>query len=392
MQLISEVMLLKVRVTFLTATLPCRLESEYKRILKLPKECRTIRASTNRPEHQYIILDTSEDQLFNHTVGFIHEGSTLLSGSQRAIVFVRSKEVGNTIKHVFPKIPFINGDIKDERARSNMIADWEAGRSGGWIIGTTSLIQGVDYSDVRLVVFAASPFGMVDFVQGAGRAGRNGRRARIVVLHTGRPIYRSKEDVADLECRKEMASWLKNRSACRRDGISECMDGTQQTCRGLLGNAAFCDACQPKHGLQAVWDNARKLDLSKLAQELQLNLSPDAQKTASLAPANQLAVIPLRPQLAPPDVLRKSAREASLSLARLQAAIECVNLLQAFSPNCGICHAVSGGKTLTGQKHKKWSDYCKPDPKWNFGPFYYWNKPMDKGPAVRGFAQTEHRR
>lgn len=390
MGLISKVMSLKVRVTFLTATLPRRLEPEYKRILRLPEGCRTIRASTNRPEHQYIVLTSSKSKLFDHTVGFIHEGSTLLSGSQRAIVFVRSKEVGHAIKHVFPKIPFINGDIADERARSNMIADWEAGRSGGWIIGTTSLIQGVDYSNVHLVVFAASPFGMIDFVQGAGRAGRNGRRAKIVVLHTREPVYWSKDDVADLECRKEMVSWLKNRSACRRDGISNCMDGTPQTCRGLTGNAALCDICKPEHGLHAIWDNARKLDLSKLAQELQLNLTPDAQKTASLAPANQLAVVPLRPQLAPPDVLRTSAMEASLFLARLQTAIECVNLLQAFFPNCGICHAVSGGKTLTGQTHKEWSKYCKPNPKWNFGPFYDWNKPMSKGPAVRGFAQTEH--
>lgn len=375
-------MTLKIRVTFLTATLPVRLESEYRNTLKLPENHVMIRADTNRPEHQYIVLNTSKDELSNHTLGFIHHASTLLSQTQRAIIFVRSKAIGNTLKNVFPDIGFIHGAIKDDKARAKMIADWETGRSGGWIIGTTSLIQGVDYHNVHLVVFAAPPFGMVDFVQGAGRAGRNGKSSKVVVLDTGTPIYCSKDDITDLECKREMAMWLGNRHQCRRIGISKCMDGNPQTCLGLPGSAARCDVCSPEHDLHVVWEEARKFDFRQLSQRPKPNLVPGAQGT-SLKPAAQLAVVPLRPQLAPPDVLRKSAIEMVLLQTRIQTAIECIYLLEAFSPNCGICHAESG--TLTGERHSGWT-ICKP-PSQAFAPFYLWNKPMTKGETVRDSIQ-----
>lgn len=377
MRNIRNLMSLKVPITFLTATLPTRLDQWYIEYLGLPKKHTKIRADTDRPEHRYILFTTAREDLSIHTVAFILESSRALSGSQRAIVFVRSKQFGQYLKSVFPQMGFISSDIEDEAERSTIIDEWKDGKSGGWIIGTSSLIQGVDYHDVCLVVFAASPFGMVDFVQGAGRAGRNGRESKVVMLHDGTIIPPVNGDADDLTCRREMIKWLANKTQCRRLIISECMDGKQTTCRSLE-SATPCDICERSHNLIPVWDAARLVDPDDLYQRsdiLQPDLTSSTSEASTLEPTTRLPAIPLRPRLAPPDILRTSMDELTGAQLRLQKAMECIDALETFGQNCGICHAQSAGDVFTNKKHPTWKSCINVSNV--FHPFYDWNKPKN---------------
>lgn len=379
---IKNLMALKVPITFLTATLPIRLESKLKEIILIPPEHTVIRAGTGRPEHQYILFQTSKDKLFQHAVAFVFlSSSLLLHDERRGILFVRSKEMGESIHAMLPQLDFIHADITDNQVRSRMLQKWKDGRSGGWIIGTTSLIQGVDYHNVHIVVFVASPFNMIDFVQGAGRAGRNGQHSRVVVLNAGNPFGPSKGDNDDLSCKRDMVYWL-TRSDCRRLGISECMDRESHTCASLPG-AVLCDKCQPNHDLKELWQKVAGFDLSSQDGTLEPMLTTAASTLTPVDPPTQLNVVPLRPRLALPNVLLNSMKELGLRHARMQTALECIDLLVSFSPNCGICHAESGGKTWTGVMHKTHKD-CKVTGM-HFKSFYDWNKP-----SVRRLVSMNH--
>lgn len=370
MKTIKNLMITKIPITFLTATLPIRLESKLKEIIVMPPQHTVIRAGTGRPEHQYFLFRTSKDKLFHHAVAFVVlSSSLLLYEERRGIVFVRSREMGENIHAMFPQLDFIHADIKDDQVRSRMLEKWKAGRSGGWIIGTTSLIQGVDYHDVHLVLFVASPFSMIDFVQGAGRAGRNGKSSRVVVLHAGKPFGPSGGD--DLSCKREMVDWL-TKSRCRRLGISECMDRESHSCTSLPG-AVHCDNCEPDHDLKQLWLDVNKLDPSLFDGNLETRLTTVASTLLPIDPPTQLDVVPLRPQLAPPVVIANSMKELGLQHARVQTALECIELLEAFSPNCGICHAESDGQLETREKHKTHTS-CTVTGN-HFKSFYDWNKP-----------------
>ena len=387
---ISRLMSLKVPIVFVTATQAPHLQSEYEKALKLPRGYKMIRAATNRPEHQYILFSVEKKDLLRRTFTFIHQSSQFLHGTRRAIVFVRSKEFGRSLKKIFSDLDFISSDVKSDTQRSKMMTRWIDGSSGGWIIGTSSLIQGVDYHDVHLVVFADSPFGMVDFVQGAGRAGRNGSPARIVMLSTGTPILPSPGDTVDLGCKRHLARWLEG-GTCRRVGISECMDENSVTCT-TLSQAIPCDICDPGHELLETWDRVTKLEIEHLPEMPRPDLSSDA-PGAALDPVTLLPIVPLRPRVPSLQVLQHSLNELALEQARISTAVDCIKLLVDFAPNCGICNGRSMGKRFTGELHEKWNICAKSMPKHErtgmnnvFGQFYDWNKPKISGIAVSRLA------
>jgi len=252
----------KVPVTFLTATLPVRLEKTLKEIIRVPDEHSMIRATTNQPEHQYILFRSMKEKLLHHAVAFVIMSSALhLHGERRGIIFVQSKEMGESIMWLFLQMAFIHAEITDEWARTSALERWKNGQSGGWIVGTTLLIQGVDYHNVHFVLFVATPFSMIDFIQGAGRAGRNGEQSFVVVLHSGNSYPPSKNDEDDLSCRQEMVKWT-DKGKCRRTAISSCMDTEEVKCHSIPG-AMPCDSCRRDHPLMEIWQRMNKIRLGE---------------------------------------------------------------------------------------------------------------------------------
>lgn len=55
------------------------------------------------------------------------------------------------------------------------------------MVSTTTLVHGVDYPWVDAIIFLECPFGLYNFVQGAGWAGRSGQESFVTVLHNGVP-------------------------------------------------------------------------------------------------------------------------------------------------------------------------------------------------------------
>jgi len=294
--------------------------------------------------------------------------------SRRGIIFVRTKDQGAALKTLFQHIDFIHGEVTDESVRAEMIRKWKTGQSGGWIIGTTSLIQGVDYPNVHLVIFLDAAWGMIDFVQGAGRGGRNGHLTRVVMIHADWiPTVRGFDTV----CAAEMRGWIQNTKDCRRVGISRCMDEVETTC-GSLEGAVHCDMCLPDSLLQQVFQTANPLhpqgDADMLSQVL---LAPPTHSPTD--PRPQLTIPMLRPQPARAAVIRTAAKAIETEAARESNAKRCITNLEEFGDNCAICHARNNG-VMTGVQHKMCfkESGCSPE----LESFYDHNKPRKGGQDV----------
>lgn len=203
-----------------------------------------LRSPTARPNHRIQIVRVNDPQT-PLTAG-AQLASLLLdtwnwNPDIRGIMFFRSikdlEECSNSCP--FPVHSF-HGQMTD-RKKEEQVESWlSRGASSKWMLSTTALMQGLDYPQLDAVIFIGCPFGLYDFVQGAGRAGRSGQEALITVFYSNIPTPFKAEN--EYNCRQEMEKVITDKS-CRRLGVSTVMDGENASCSTLAG-AIPCDFCE----------------------------------------------------------------------------------------------------------------------------------------------------
>ena len=203
-----------------------------------------LRLPTARPNHRLQVLRIPVPQT-PFTVG-VQLASLLLEEwteepGVRGIVFVRTlndlEEFSRTCQ--FPICTFYGGMLKEQKDRQ--LKSWfSSEHPAKWMVSTTALLHGVDYPHVNAVIFLEPPFGLYDFVQGAGRGGRAGQETLVTVLHSGIPPPLPNE--SPYGCREEMEGILTS-PTCRRLGISKVMDGRELQCSQVT-NSLLCDFCE----------------------------------------------------------------------------------------------------------------------------------------------------
>lgn len=203
-----------------------------------------LRSPTARPNHRLQIVRVQKPQTpFTACAQLI---SLFLDAwnenpSIRGIVFVRSvkklQEFSDSC--AFPIRTFYGHMTEQEKDKH--LSSWLSQETPEkWMISTTALLHGIDYPHVNAVIFLEPPFGLYDFVQGAGRAGRGGQEALVTVLYADVPPPLSGEN--EHGCRVEMEKVLTS-PACRRLNISRVMDGKELPC-SKVSNALLCDFCE----------------------------------------------------------------------------------------------------------------------------------------------------
>lgn len=205
-----------------------------------------LRSPTARPNHllQVAGLDSRTNDVF--TTG-LRLASLLLrkweqDPSIRGVIFVRTTETVDSLSSSCPfPVCAYHSRMTDEK-KGLQLHQWLSDESPAkWIIGTTGLLHGVDYPRVDAVIFLESPYGLYDFVQGAGRAGRSGQRSLITIIHqTPLPTTIRKTDDYP---REEGMRTMIEASTCRRAAISGVMDGQSISC-AQLADSVLCDACE----------------------------------------------------------------------------------------------------------------------------------------------------
>ena len=137
------------------------------------------RMSFERKNLAYLVVRTSDKW---------HETLRLLASTDgSAIVYVRSrkrtKEIAKALTDGGISATFYNAGletaVRDQRQR-----DWQEGRARV-MVATNAFGMGIDKADVRLVVHIDCPDSIEAYFQEAGRAGRDGKPSRAVLLYDG---------------------------------------------------------------------------------------------------------------------------------------------------------------------------------------------------------------
>jgi hypothetical protein len=246
---VKELAQYPVQKVFITATLPVFLEDYFLQQVYLPRSTSVIREPTNRLNITYHLLRV--EQRVRKAKDVIIDLARLVEREQwtlesRGIIFCVSRaEVdelasafGNTKSHS----DMHSGD------RSELQEKWNEGLPGHrWMVATTGFIHGIDHPNVDTVIFLEMPYGLNNFVQGGGRAGRSGRPAHVFLLDYCTTFMLPAIDV-DSGAVAAGAKFVENHSDCRREILSEVMDGIRIRC-GDLFHAQRCDICNPSSSM-----------------------------------------------------------------------------------------------------------------------------------------------
>jgi Helicase conserved C-terminal domain len=328
------------RKIFLTATLAPNHEDVLAKAVGISlSRTLVLRLPTARPNHKIQIAHVPHSE--NLFPAGIELASILLETwktdkSIRGIIFVRSIKKLDKASHLcqFPICTY-SGSMSNQQKETQLSSWLSDEQPAKWMISTTGLLHGVDYPRVDAVIFLEFPFGLYDFVQGAGRAGRSGQESLIVVIHSGPPGMLPDEN--QYGCRVEMDDVVMS-PTCRRASISKVMDGQKVSCSQISG-ALFCDSCEGKP--------------SSLITQAINNLSSSATQNPR-RPGNFVPRSPPRPS--PTALITGIASQASTNDRRDHS--ESVrDLMERFSgcfacrikhPDHGPCHAECGSGGVSG--------------------------------------------
>lgn len=197
-----------VQKVFTTGTLPLRMEHLLLQNVYLNHDPPThimIRSPTIRPELAHHIVEipsilTSKVSALDITADLATSLKGTLISTERIIIFVMAVADADTLTE----------KLLCAKYHSEMDTDRKASNHTAWVIGqytimvaTPALIQGIDFPDVRYIIFQGGAYGLISYYQGAGRGGRSGSRCDVFTVRDKHHKLKAKEGAEDVEASVE---------------------------------------------------------------------------------------------------------------------------------------------------------------------------------------------
>ncbi|KAK0558861.1 hypothetical protein OC861_006810 [Tilletia horrida] len=232
----------------LTATLPPALERDLERQICLP--IKYLRDCTHRTNLQFSVEQARsvKDALVQAKVKIDQTLQEAKSGSQALVI---CKTVGEAVQAgSFLSCPTYHASLKEEGDEPHSSLAAFLGGSVKVLAGTTAAGVGIDISKIVLVIFLGDPYSIATFAQGAGRAGRDGTRAEVIVWRINSkkssrtpagPLPRSEA---------EALSTLLEGDVCMQQPLTGWLDGRVGSCIEL--GTEFCSVCRIEETLQTM--------------------------------------------------------------------------------------------------------------------------------------------
>jgi len=218
-------------MVLLTATLPPVLEHELSECM-LVRCARYIRASTVRSNIRYMVQRCRTGQLMKTALEVCWRMKRRV-GSQKGVIYCRGRQQCEDMATQLGCAHYHAGSVdKAERLQA-----WV--EKGGFIVATSALGTGVDHAGIVFVLHVGMPYGMIDFAQESGRAGRAGEAVDSIVLVEEGWVERTADRLRKVD-ESAMAAFILS-NGCRRAVMSGYLDGRAVECGELDG--ARCDGC-----------------------------------------------------------------------------------------------------------------------------------------------------
>ncbi|CAD0053649.1 unnamed protein product, partial [Aureobasidium pullulans] len=188
----------------------------------------------DRLRTRYVVETCRRGELEETTIGTCKRMQKHI-GRNKGVIYCRSidqckdmaKELGCAYYH--------GGSIDNE----DKLAVWM--ETGGLIVATSALGTGVDFPGIVFILHMDLPYGMIDYAQESGRAGRAGEEVdSIIIVEQGKvESMRQAGRIRGLD-EEIMAEFVTTRE-CRRQVMSRYLDGKIVECGA--GDVAQCDRC-----------------------------------------------------------------------------------------------------------------------------------------------------
>jgi superfamily II DNA or RNA helicase len=229
-------------VVLLTATLPPALERQLGRNM-LVENATYVRAGTVRANIRYAVATCRAGRLVETAVAMCRRRDLRRKG----VVYCRSKAQCETVAEELG-CSYYHAATPDRAERLGAWIERE-----GFIVATSALGTGVDIGGIEFVLHVDVPWGMMDYAQESGRAGRSGPgTADSIVLVDERRVRSSTAAAAALEAsaasksveemEAEAIEAFVRARGCRRAVMSKYLDGEEVQCADVAG-AVECDRC-----------------------------------------------------------------------------------------------------------------------------------------------------
>lgn len=229
---LKQLRALKCPMILLTATLPPLLEDELSESM-LVRCARYVRAVTVRKNIRYMVQRCARGKLVETAVDICRRQLRKLVG-RKGVVYCRSRAQCEEMAEELGCGHYHAGSVdKEERLQAWL-------EKGGLMVATSALGTGVDYPGIVFVLHVGMPYGMIDFAQESGRAGRAGEAVdSMILVEEGATQRRGQGEERTMD-EAAMAAFIEA-EGCRRGVMSGYLDGQETECSQM--DMAPCDRC-----------------------------------------------------------------------------------------------------------------------------------------------------
>jgi hypothetical protein len=238
---LAMVQTIEAPLIMLTATLPVHMESDVEVTMVTAARLTWIRACTARRSTKYVVRANIKDGgLKREAVKVCRKQSQSLKPGWKMVVYCRTKSECEGIASELGCGFFYSGAVNSDE----VLEGWK--KDGGCIVATSALGTGVNYPGIKSVVHAGMPYGLIDFAQESGRAGRGGEEVdSLVLVESGwearERAKRQAKRIGWTRDETEMLNFVSS-EGCRRLVLARYFDEAEpQDC--ISGEMARCDRC-----------------------------------------------------------------------------------------------------------------------------------------------------
>jgi ATP-dependent DNA helicase RecQ len=270
---LARALAIPVRTAF-TATASQAVIDRIKELVFDDGEVRVLAAAPDRPNIFYAVRPVLSR---NHALEEI-----LLDAPRPVLAFFRTRNEGEVAARTMrrrlseERVRFYHAGLsREERGE---VERWFLASADGVLLATCAYGMGVDKPDIRTVLHAGTPGSVEAYLQETGRAGRDGKPSRAILLVSRQDGAFTPPEGPQRERYQRMLGYAGSRGVCRRQALLALIGAETVACSGcdVCGGTELAAAAGQREILDFVRRSPRRFSVAQAAEILAAAPGPRA--------------------------------------------------------------------------------------------------------------------